>query len=145
MKKYGNTAAALLLAALCPFLGGCGGGKAAGVDIDLARMSGTAVYAEVFNMVTEPEEYVGKTIRMDGRLSMYQDSRNGRLYFTCVVQDATACCSQGLEFERKGEFSYPEDYPPMDAEIEVTGVFTRYEEEGVVYYHVADAVLEQVA
>ena len=61
---------AVLLALTFSFAGGTGK-----VDIDLTRMSGTMVYAQVFQMVTEPEKYVGKRIKMKGVFSSYYDNQ----------------------------------------------------------------------
>ena len=36
------------------------------VDYDLTVMSSDMVYATIYQMITEPEQYAGKTIRMQG-------------------------------------------------------------------------------
>lgn len=107
-----------------------------GVDVDLTALSSTMVYAEVYQMMMEPESYVGKTVKMRGNYyaNFYEGTQ--RYYHFAVIADATACCSQGLEFLWQGTHSYPEDYPAEQAEIEITGVFESYEEEGNTYYHV---------
>ena len=107
-------------------------------------MSSTVVYAEVFNIMMNPEEYVGKTIRMDGAFSVTHDLVNDKTYTACIIQDATACCAQGIEFAWEGDHVYPDDYPEIDSEIEVQGVFERYEDENGEYFHVADATLEKI-
>ena len=56
------------------------------------------VYSEVYDMMYDPDKYMGKTVKMSGWAAVYQDGE-GKLYYACVVPDATACCSQGLEFE----------------------------------------------
>jgi len=33
-----------------------------------------------------------------------------------------------------GEHAYPEDYPKQDAQVELTGVFSSYQEDGKTYY-----------
>ena len=95
-------------------------------------------------MMLEPEDYLGKTIRMDGVFSYYSDPRTERTYYTCIIQDATACCAQGIEFEWAGDHVYPDDFPEIDAEIEVTGTFTSYEEDGMEFYTVAEADLDTI-
>lgn len=97
------------------------------VDVDLTLLSSTMVYSEVFNMVYEPESYEGKTVKMTGLLSAYE--ADGKLYLACIVPDATACCAQGLEFELKDSYSYPDDFPENGSEITVAGTFTSYTEE----------------
>ena len=61
----------------------------------------------------------------------------GKVYFNCIVQDATACCAQGLELERSDRYVYPDDYPQPGKEITVQGTFDMYQEEhdGNSYYY----------
>ena len=115
---------------------------AGGVDLDLTQLSSTMVYSEVYSMMFAPEEYVGKTIKINGQFSAYEDTNTGKIYPACIVADATACCAQGIEFVRDGSFHYPEDYPELGTEITVTGVFQTYEENGTTYCHLVDAVME---
>lgn len=103
------------------------------VDLDLTAMSSTMVYSEVFNMVTTPENYIGKTVKMRGTYMYYYDEKPNRYYFFCLISDAMACCSQGIEFALTKDYHYPEDYPKPDDEITVVGVFDSYEEEGNTY------------
>ena len=103
------------------------------VDLDLTAMSSTMVYSEVFNMVTTPENYIGKTVKMRGTYMYYYDEKPNHYYFFCLISDAMACCSQGIEFALTKDYHYPEDYPKPDDEITVVGVFDSYEEEGNTY------------
>ena len=45
-----------------------------------------------------------------------------------IIQDATACCAQGMEFVLTDEYSYPDDYPDEGSEITVMAVFDTYQE-----------------
>ncbi|MCR4739538.1 MAG: hypothetical protein K5886_04665 [Lachnospiraceae bacterium] len=96
--------------------------------IDLTVLSATMVYSEVYNMMYYPENYVGKTVRMSGIYTVYRDEITDRLYHACIISDATACCSQGIEFELTDDYSYPEDYPDEGGQICVEGVFDTYRE-----------------
>ncbi len=117
-------------------------------DVDLTKLSSTIVYSEVFNMLYYPDEYIGKTVRMKGQFALYQavDENNqpipDQIYFACIIADATACCSQGLEFVLAGEHVYPDDYPRRGEEITVSGTFETYLEDGYLYVHLVDAVME---
>ena len=119
--------------------------SADGIDVDLTKLSSTMVYSEVYNMMYSPDDYVGKTIKMEGQFAIYQATDensnliSGQIYFACVIADATACCSQGLEFVLAGEHSYPDDYPELGNEITVTGTFELYEEDGFQYCRLVDA------
>ena len=108
-------------------------------DVDLTKMSGTMVYSEVFNMMSAPEQYKGKTVKMNGTFNVYYTEATNTYFFACIVQDATACCAQGLEFVLKGEHIYPDDYPELGEEITVTGVFDTYMEGEYEYCTLRDA------
>ncbi|MBR1692227.1 MAG: hypothetical protein IJ711_05555 [Lachnospiraceae bacterium] len=111
-------------------------------DIDLTQMSSTMVYSEVFDMMTEPERYMGKTVNMNGAFNVYQDEETGKTYYACLIQDATACCAQGIEFVLDGSYQYPADYPEEGSDITVCGTFDAYEEDGYVYCQLIDARLQ---
>lgn len=113
--------------------------KTEGIDIDLTILSSTVVYSEVYNMMYLPEDYIGKTIKMDGLFSSYHDEATGNDYYACIIQDATACCAQGIEFVATDDFSYPDDYPEDGDDITVIGVFDTYDEDGYTYCTLRDA------
>ncbi|MCR5073237.1 MAG: hypothetical protein K6A39_05360 [Clostridiales bacterium] len=98
------------------------------VDVDLTVLSATMVYSEVYDMMVYPEKYIGKTVKMDGTFSLYHDKETGNNYFACLIQDATACCAQGIEFELTDDYKYPDDYPGVNEDICVVGVFDTYME-----------------
>lgn len=104
------------------------------VDVDLAKMSGTMVYAQVYQMVMDPRKFIGKQIRMKGIFSSYFDDESKRRFYGCVIQDALACCSQGLAFELSKPRKYPQEYPAEGAEITIEGTFDyEKEEDGVSF------------
>ena len=117
----------------------------AAVDIDLTALSGIMVYSEVNSMISFPDNYIGKTVKMQGQFTIYQATdENGafipdKMFFACMIADATACCAQGLEFALAGRPVYPDDYPELGAEITVIGEFQSYEENGVTWYHLVNA------
>ena len=93
--------------------------SADGIDVDLTKLSSTMVYSEVYNMMVSPDNYTGKTVKMNGAFAYYEDPETKKQYFACIIADATACCSQGLEFILTGEHTYPNDYPELNSEITV--------------------------
>ena len=109
------------------------------VDLDLSALSGTVVYSQVYDMIEEPEAYMGQTVKLKGNFSYFQDPDTKNEYFAAVIADATACCAQGIEFVWAGEHAYPRDYPPLDTEVTVTGVFDTYDEYGYTYCQLIDA------
>ncbi len=114
---------------------------APGVDVDLTVLSSTMVYSEVYNMMVSPDNYKGKTVKMKGQYVPYYDENTGKHYFDCFISDATACCSQGIEFILTDEYSYPEDYPQEGDTICVVGTFDTYMEGESMYCTLRDAVL----
>ena len=60
---------------------------------------------------------------------------------SCIIQDATACCAQGIEFELADKRTYPDDYPEIDEEICVVGVFDTYKEGEYTYCTLRNAKL----
>lgn len=112
--------------------------------VDLTALSSTMVYAEVFAMMSSPEDYVGKTVKMQGIFSKGQlyaagSLNDGGTVFACVIQDATACCAQGIPFELAGDRTYPQDYPELGDTITVVGTFEIHEQEGMKFCRLRDA------
>ena len=121
--------------------------NAGSIDVDLTKLSSTMVYSEVYNMMVSPSDYIGKTVKMNGQFAIYQayyaDGQPvpDQIYFACVIADATACCSQGLEFVLAGDNKYPEDYPELGTDITVVGEFQTYMEGTQQYCHLINAEL----
>ena len=107
------------------------------VDVDLTALSATMVYSEVFQMMYYPEDYVGKTVKMEGLYDHFHDDSTGKDYYACIIQDATACCAQGIEF-RLSDGEYPAD---STNDVAVRGTFEIYEENGAKYCTLMDAEL----
>lgn len=105
------------------------------IDVDLTQMSSTMVYSEVLNIMQEPSKYLGKVVRMNGTVQVYTDPNTGITYRTCIIQDATACCAQGIEFEL-GDGSTVE----TGDEVIITGVFDTYMEGKYMYCTLRNAV-----
>ncbi len=109
--------------------------------IDLTEMSGTMVYSQVYNMVYYPERFTGTKVKMEGTYSEYLDMATGKRYFGCIIQDATACCAQGIEFNPTDEFTYPEDFPADGDIVTVEGEFDTYIEDGAMYCTLKNAAI----
>lgn len=149
MKKYLHKI--IIICLICVFAAGCsakagapaglktGAGLTAGgkVDLDLTSLNGAMVYAEVYNMMSSPDEFLGKTIKMKGPYYASYFEATGLYYHYIIIEDATSCCQQGLEFIWSGDHKYPDDFPEEQAKIEVTGVFDCYDELDKTYYYVA--------
>lgn len=88
------------------------------IDYDLTNMSSTMIYAEVFNMLIEPEKYENKRVKMKGFFTIYNEGSKDEVY-SVIVPDATACCQQGIEFF----YDFKDNKPVVNSEITVTGIF----------------------
>lgn len=86
---------------------------------DMSRMSATMAYAQLYNIFTEQEKYVGQTLRMRGQYRPMRDENGAAKYHFIMVYDNAACCELGLEFLWTPAGHYPEEY----SLIELTGVF----------------------
>ena len=107
-------------------------------NIDLTQLSSTMIYSEVYNMVYTPENYIGKIVKIYGIYSVYYSKQTGLYYPAVIIPDATACCSQGIEFVLKDK-EYPNGYPKEGTKITVIGKFSTYIEYGQTYCHLIDA------
>lgn len=113
------------------------------VDYDLSAMNSNLVYAEVFNMMIEPEIYDDKVIKMKGNFAVYDSSLvpGGKTY-AVIISDALACCQQGIEFH----YDFPDGEPQEGDIVTVTGVYVTAMLPGdVVYNYVKASLVEKDA
>ena len=114
------------------------------IDVDLNNLNANVVYAQVFQMMTEPDKFIGKRIRMSGQFNVYAAEEGNPSgvteYYAIIIADAQACCQQGIEFVWPGH-TYPEGFPEVKSNASVTGIFEVYEENGKKYCRlIADTV-----
>ena len=116
------------------------------VDVDLTVMSSDMVYATVSQILMDPDSYIGKKVKIDGPYysTLYEDT--GVRYHFVIIEDATACCQQGMEFIwDDGSHVYPDDYPADETRVSVIGTFETYKDnpdDQYQYCHLVDASLE---
>ena len=104
-------------------------------DVDLTELNSTMVYSEVYNMTSNPDKYIGKTVRMNGYTAIYKEET--QTYYACLIMDATACCSRGIEFVLRDG-----NYPEENEIITVYGTFNTYKEGSKTYCQLKNAVIE---
>ncbi|MBQ6075858.1 MAG: hypothetical protein IJK86_06890 [Lachnospiraceae bacterium] len=112
--------------------------KTDGVDVDLSKMGGAVVYGKVYDMVNNGANYEGQVVRMAGVVNEIPVTQRGvqvDTLYSCVIFDATKCCSQGIEFV------LPEGtaYPAVGTEVVVQGVWNNYQLYGIDRYRLLDA------
>ncbi len=111
---------------------------AEGIDIDLTVMSDTIVYSQVYAMMVSPSDYRGSTIKAEGTFRSEYYEATKTTYNFIIINDATGCCPQGIEF---APISEDIELPDDGELIELTGVFDLYEEGNNSYYRInADAI-----
>lgn len=106
-----------------------------GIDVDLAQLSTTMVYSQIYQMQFYPDDYEGKTVRIFGQFFIYTHPDTGQEYYTIMVIDATGCCIQGMEFVLQEGL----EYPPEDSYVMLTGEFQTYQEFDYTYFHLVNA------
>ena len=123
------------------------GEKPKEVDYDLTLMGSDMVYATVYQLMVNPDAYVGKIFKIEGQYypAFYEPTQ--KYYHYCLITDAMACCSQGLEFVwEDGKHSYPEEYPQAGENILITWRFETYQEDEntSLYCRLQEAKLEVI-
>lgn len=117
------------------------------VDFDLTLMGSDMVYATVYQLMVDPQTYEGKIFKIEGQYYPVFYEPTQKYYHYCLITDALACCSQGLEFVwEDGTHSYPQEYPQLGEEVVITGRFEVYQEDGntSLYCRLQEANLEVV-
>lgn len=99
------------------------------VDIDLTGFNANMLYAEVFNMGMNPDDYKGKIIRITGDFACFPKDldNNGNPIsdeeiFVCLISDAMACCQSGVEFIPEKDSPFWQERPTEGSEITITGL-----------------------
>jgi len=135
----------LLLIIICTLVAGCAGGgesqkeerEAVQVDVDLTVLSETVLSAELMHIILNSDDYVGKTIRVRGTYYSLFHEASGEFYHYVITKQGDECCQEGLEFVWNGDHTFPDDYPEMGTPIELYGVFSRYQGEGIRFFYLA--------
>lgn len=110
-----------------------------GIDVDLTGLNANILYAQVYQMMLSPGDYIGKSIKICGQFYALYYEKEEKYYYYVVVSDSAACCSQGFEFLwDAGTHVYPDEYPKDETLIEVTGIFEAYKDPtDTTYYRLA--------
>ena len=111
------------------------------IDIDLTAMPQKLAYTTANRMNMMSEEYLGQIVKMNGICSIFHDEKRDIHFFTCEINDETACCTLGIEFELLDDYKFPDDYPKEKDEVTVVGVFDTYKEGARTYKTLRKAVI----
>ena len=114
------------------------------IDIDLTTMNATMVYSQVYDMLDKPSSYINKVIKVTGPFRPYESYDPDYCYPAIVVQDATACCANGLEFllydVPRCSMKGGNGYPLYNETATIIGRFETYIEDASLYVHLVDAI-----
>ncbi len=135
-----------MIIALALFLTACGGGEPltngeGGIDIDLTVMTDTMVYSQVYDLMTNPTDYLEKTMKFVGTFYSEVDAATLTKYNFIIINDATGCCPQGLEFILDDE---EDEYPDEMQSIEMVGTVVPYEVAGNTYYRILATEVSEI-
>ena len=111
------------------------------IDVDLTTMPQKLAYTTANRMNLVSEQYIGQIVKMNGICSIFHDKKRDIYFFTCEINDETACCTLGIEFELVDDYKFPDDYPKEKDEVTVVGIFDTYKEGARTYKTLRKAVL----
>ena len=109
------------------------------VDVDLTQLPQNLMYSQAYEIIYNTEQYIGKTIRICGPYNAYTDPETNEVHRACLIRDATACCTQGMEFELADQ---TQPLPEAEEEFIVSGVFDTYMTGPFLYCVLRDAKIE---
>ena len=111
--------------------------------LDLTSFGDVMVYGIIVDMLTDPEDYVGRTVKVNGLYEPFFSEDTERYHHFVKIVGSATCCPQFLEF-KWNEGNTPDDYPETGTEIEMVGIFGTYNEAmfiGLPYLAVDDILI----
>ena len=112
--------------------------ETAEIVYDLSCLNDTMAYSQLIVIIKDPDEYLGKGIRLKGIYTANFNGYTNDYNHTLTIQDNTQCCAQGIEFILKDN----KDYPHNGEEITVCGILDLFIEGKHSYCYIRDAVIE---
>ncbi len=107
------------------------------IDFDLSNMNYNMISSITFEMLIEPEKYTDKTVKISGQF--YTEVEEEVRYYSAIIWDATLCCPAGMDFIPPATMKFPDDFPPEETHITVTGILRENPEDGNLLFY-ADKV-----
>lgn len=114
------------------------------VEIDLSQFTGDELYNRVSDMMSNPNEHIGKVVKISAPFGVLEATpANPRNYFGCICFDNDQCHMAVLEFVCADDLQYPDDYPKTGENITVVGVFNTYLEAHATFCQLENAIMVQ--
>ena len=107
------------------------------IDFDLSNMNYNMISSITFEMLIEPEKYTDKSVKISGQF--YTEVEEEVRYYSVIIWDATLCCPAGMDFIPPSTMKFPDDFPPQETQITVTGTLRENPEDGNLLFY-ADKV-----
>lgn len=102
------------------------------IDLDVASMSDVLAYSTLENIMYNPDEYIGKTVRIQGSFYYEYYKELDMKFFAILLMDETDCCMAFAEIEM-GEGI---EYPQVGQEFLIIGEVKTKEVDGNTYAYV---------
>ena len=103
------------------------------IDFDLSNMNYNMISSITFEMLIEPEKYTDKTVKISGQF--YTEVEKEVRYYSAIIWDATLCCPAGMDFIPPSTMKFPDDFPPEETQITVTGTLREKPEDGNLLFY----------
>lgn len=78
------------------------------IDVDVASMSDVMAYSALENIMYNPQEYVGQTVRIQGSFYYEYYQELDMKFFAILLMDETDCCMAFAEIEMGEGLEYPQ-------------------------------------
>ena len=134
IKPLKLTSMILIMCFALALAAGCGSDDGSDIDYNLTKYSKTMIHSTVDDMTNpqtgNPLKYIGKTVKVQGKYMPWYVEEVDRWFQYVEIEGDEGCCPQYLEFVVKGDLVYPDDYPPNETLLELTGVFGLYDSDG---------------
>lgn len=89
--------------------------------------------AQTNDIYSNTEDYLGKTIKYEGFLDVYENTDTGELHYS-VVRYMPGCC--GMDANAGFAVKWNNEYPEANDWVEAVGVLQEYEEGGIKFLHI---------
>ncbi len=100
------------------------------VDFDFTQISPVMANGHVFDILENPDNYLGKTFRLVGEFARHNVETLGQEFLYVVLYDALSCCPQGIEIMFKEGVKLPQ----AKSIIDVKATFKKIEDRFPRYY-----------
>jgi uncharacterized membrane protein YcgQ (UPF0703/DUF1980 family) len=141
MRKNNFFTVAIILTVAAVFWGNCSGTKKTEVSNEkIIEIKEKMFVAQVNDIYLNTEDYLGKTIKLEGIFKKEQPYEGDPYCF--VLRYGPGCCGNdgNVGFEIRWDKSMARPYPKAESWVESTGVLKYYEEDGYSQYLYLDLI-----